>query len=229
MAIGQPGEDLVGLLRPERAVHADRVRAREGESRREPAPPLSPKAVRPSARNVIWATIGIVRREAAHRADRLGRLERAAEGLEQDEVRAGVEQDAGLLLEDLAHLDEGQGPYGLTRAPRGPDRAGDEDEVSGGRFPREPDPFPVDLFERVGPLVGGELDPVGVPRVGREDPGARVHGSRRGLRGPLPGSERLSGDFACSGAAPARDEQRPHGAVGEEHLAGDGFSESLFS
>ena len=99
----QPREDVVGLLRAERAVHADGVGARQRERRERVRRALAERRA-PVGEKRHLGDDRDLGGEPPHGAHGLGRLEQAAEGLEQDEVDAGLEQHARLLLEDLAHL-----------------------------------------------------------------------------------------------------------------------------
>ena len=131
-----------------------------------------------------------------------------------------VEKRTRLLLKDLANLRHRESSVRLHERAERPDRAGDENAISDGRLPGEADPFAVDLLERVRPLVGRQLDPVGVPRVRRDDPGAGVDVVLVDL------SHRLRiGDvqrrLGLVGRRAAGNEKGADRAVGEEHLFGD--------
>jgi hypothetical protein len=102
----------MGLLRSERAVHADDVRAGERERPERVGDRLSEGGAAVGEERHLRDERDLGR-QAAHRAHRLGRLEQAAEGLEEDQVDAGLEQRARLLLEDLAHLRQLKRPVRL--------------------------------------------------------------------------------------------------------------------
>ena len=167
------------------------------------------------------------RGEAAHGAHRLGRLEQASERLQQDEVDAGFQQDARLLLEDLAHLRQVERSVRLDERAERPDRPGDEGVLAGGGFPGQARALAVDLLERVGPLVDGELDAVGVPRVGRDDPGARADVVVVDLADGV-GVGQVQRRPRLVGGGAARGQQRPDRPVGEQDLFGDRLAEVFF-
>ena len=151
-----------------------RRRRRPGRASRARATRSSPKAVRPSARNVISATIGISAerpRTARTASAASSRLPKVSSRMRSTPASSRTRACSSKISRTCDSCSE---PYGLTSAPSGPDRARDEDELAGGRLPGQAHALAVDLLERVGPLVRRQLDAVGVPRVRREDPGAGV-------------------------------------------------------
>ena len=216
---GQPGKDVVGFLWPESAVHADDVGAGHRQGREsvvralaERRPAVGEKRHPGEDRDLLG--------QVADCAHRLGRLEQAAESLEQNEVDLGLEENARLFLEDLTHLHHRQGPVRLDESAERPDRAGDEDHLTRRRLARQPNPFAVDLLERVRPLVRRQLHPVRVPRVRRDDPRARVaivlvdvaHRFRVG---------HVQRRLGLVRRRAAGDEEGPHRSVGEQNVFGD--------
>ena len=184
----------------------------------------SPNAVRPSARNVISATIGIVAespRTARTASAASSRLPKVSSRMSVD---AGVEQDPRLLLEDLPHLGQLERAVGLHERPERPDRARDEDELARRRLAREAHALAVDLLERVRPFVRRELDAVGVPRVRRDDLRARVDVVVMDLAHRIR-VRQVQRRPRLFGIGAARSQQRPHRAVGEEDLLGECLAE----
>ena len=165
-----------------------------------------------------------LRRQTAQGPNRLGGFEQAPEGLEQEEIDSRLEERAPLFLEDLADLGEVERAIRLDEGAERADRARDERKLAGRGFASQTDTFPVDLLERVGPLVRRQLDAVGVPRVGREDPRPGIQvvlvdlAHRVGVR-EVQRRARLARQGAAGG------QQRPDRPVGEQDLFGDGLAE----
>jgi hypothetical protein len=68
-------------------------------------------------------------REIAERADgrdRLLHLQQVAEGLEDEEIHAALQQPLRLLAEEPLRLDDGGGPVGLDAQPERPHRPRDQ-------------------------------------------------------------------------------------------------------
>ncbi len=104
-------------------------------------------------------------------------LEDVLRRLDDDEVRAAVDQPLGLLGEDLDQLAEADLPerriFGCRQVARRADRARHEAALAGG-FARELGGLRVDLHRVVGQAPLAELDPRGLEGVGLEHFGARL-------------------------------------------------------
>ena len=187
----------------------------------------SPKAVRPSARNVISATIGIAverPRTARTASAASSRLPKVSSRMRSTPPSRRARACSSKISRTCVSWSE---PYGFTSAPRGPSDPATKTELAGGRFARDARALAVDPLERVRPLVGRELDAVGVPGVRREDPGAGrdvvvVHFADRFGIGQVQRRFRLVGRCA------ARDEQRSDRAVRQEDFFGERLAKVVF-
>ena len=209
-------EDLERLLRADRAVHADDVRPRLLE-RRQRLDDLGPERRLAVGEERHRGEDRDLLREVARGLDRLDRLEPRGEGLEEEEVDLLLEEDPDLLGEELADHRLRERPVGLDELAERPDVARDEDVLAGGGLVGEPDGGAVDLLEGVGPVELGELDPVRVPGVRRQDLRARLDVVVVDLPDELGLGDRQGGARALGGRT-ARDEERPHRPVGEENV-----------
>ena len=199
--------------RPDRAVHADDRRAARSSSGAKRSGGV-PSSVLPSSSVVICATIGRSR-DAAHRVDRRADLVQIAEGLEDEEVDAAVDERLRLLAEVVARLvDAGLAPRLDADAER-PDCAGHVRARSSAACRAILAPCCVDRVQLVGEPERAELDAVGAERVGLDDVGAGanvflVHlGHQIRLR-DVQGVEALVDEDAL------RVQHRPHRAVADE-------------
>ena len=218
-------KDLMCFLRAQRAVHADRVCTGNRECRKrvrrflsEGRPSLSEECHLCDDRNLCG--------ERADRAHGLGRFEETAEGLQEQQIDPGVQEDACLLFEDLTHLDQREASVRLDQGAERPDRSRDKNHFARGRLPGQAHPLPVDLLERVRPFVGRQLHPVGVPGVCRQDARSGVDIVPMNLRDRL-GIGEIERGLGLLRSGPARVEQGSDRAVGQQKLFGQGLAKIL--
>ncbi len=214
-------------LRADRAVAADHVHgpfvqlAREG---------LGIRAVGQVA-VVVDGDLGddghLVAGGLARGEDGLAQLVEVGEGLEDQQVDAGLEQRLDLLAEDGARLGEGGGTERLDADAQRSDRAGHEGRLSG-RLARQAHAGLVDGLQLLGEAEGGQARAVGAEGVGLEDLRAGldvllVDFLHQGGRGEVELVEAAVDEDALA------VQHGPHGAVGHEDTAGQLFTKLLGS
>ena len=188
---------------------------------------LLPSTSTCSSPNVSEAMTGQVRR-AASLVHRQHELLEVREGLEDDQVRAALEQAVDLLAEGGPRRGGRDRRPATRRRPQRPDRATDQRVAAAdlARFAGEPRGAPVDVGDLALETPGRQASPVGAERQRLDQLRARLEILPVGGPDHLRMGRHELLETGSLGHAPA-EQQRPQPAVDQQRARGETAPEAL--